>query len=207
MSSMCQKHNNNKVGLDNDKIIHINMHTDKYFISQIKSNGVILSPNNWLKRVGAFVKNGQLVLPHECILIPLSAASRAIETFNSSTEYTQKLELSLLISLSTRIAETAFYNKFAKWFGNESKIKMCGHCIRNSEVFNNGEIKKYRNLCNEKIIHAMENQSMVNSDDLIYAIKYYDEVLKLPLIDPIKIITKFEIKVCDKCLEKNGIKK
>ncbi len=181
------------------------MNSDKYFISQIKPDGTIISPNDWLKKVGAFVENRQLALPHECILIPLSAASRAVEIFNTSTEYTQKLESALLIALSVRVAETAFYNKFAKWFEVQSQTKMCDHCIRNSKVFNNDEVKKYRKLCNEKIIHVMENQSMINPNDLIYAINYYDEVLKLPLIDPIKITSEFKITVCDKCLVKNGI--
>lgn len=53
----------------------------------------------------------------------------------------------------------------------------------------------------------MENEIMINPEHLIYAIKYYDEVLKLPLFNEIVITSKFEITCCDKCSEKNGILK
>lgn len=132
----------------------------------------------------------------------MTTASKSVEKYSITKDYNEKIELSLLISLTVRIAETAFYNNFTKIFIKEW-IKTCHHCIRNSDNFNNKEVLKYRRLCNEKIIHHMENNIMINTSDLDLSIKYYESVLKLPLLETIIIDKLFSIQVCDKCKNLN----
>jgi len=175
---------------------------NSYYLFQIKWNKII-SPNDWIEKVWWKIENiWNSNFPQTSILIPMTTASKAVEKYSITKDYNEKIELSLLISLTVRIAETAFYNNFAKIFINQW-VKVCHHCIRNSDNFNNKEVLKYRRLCNEKIIHHMENNIMINPSDLDLSIKYYEEVLKLPLLEEITITQKFEVQVCDKCNKLN----
>lgn len=177
---------------------------NSYYLFQIKWNKII-SPNNWIEKVWWKIENiWNSNLPQTSILIPMTTASKAVKKYNFSKNYEEKLELSLLISLMVRIAETSFYNNFTKIFINQW-VKVCHHCIRWSDNFNNKEVLKYRKLSNEKIIHHMENNIMINPIDLDLSIKYYEAVLKLPLLEEITITQKFEVKVCDKCNKLNKI--
>ncbi len=175
---------------------------NSYYLFQIKWNKII-SPNNWIEKVWWKIENiWNSTLPQTSILIPMTTASKAVEKYNITKDYNEKIELSLLISLTVRIAETAFYNNFTKIFINQW-VKVCHNCIRNSDNFNNKEVLKYRRLCNEKIIHHMENNIMINPIDLDLSIKYYEAVLKLPLLETIIIDKPFNIQVCDKCKKLN----
>lgn len=173
-----------------------------YYLFQIKWNKII-SPNNWIEKAWWKIEDlWDSNLPQASILIPMSTASKAVEKYNSTKDYNEKIELSLLIALTIRIAETSFYNNFTKVFTTQW-VKVCHHCIRKSDNFNNKEVLKYRQLCNEKIIHHMENNIMIDPIDLDLSIKYYDAVLRLPLLEIITIDKAFSVQVCDNCKKLN----
>lgn len=175
---------------------------NSYYLFQIKWNKII-SPNNWVEKIWWKINaDGTPILPQISILIPMTTASKSVVKYKNTKDYIEKIELSLLISLTVRIAETSFYNNFTKIFINKW-AKVCHHCIRKSKNFNNEEVLNYRQLCNEKIIHHMENDIIINPDDLDLSIKYYESVLKLPLLEVITIDKAFSIQVCDKCKKFN----
>ncbi len=180
---------------------------NSYYIYHVNKDGSISSPNNWFNKVWARNINGKIFMPLDFMLVPLSAASRAIEKFNNTKDYTEKLELSLLISLTVRVADTAYFNHIANKIFKDVDFSICANCIRESNNFNCHEILRLRWICNNSIIHSLENEILIDPKVLNYSIEYYNEVLKLPLIDPIEITSQFNVKICKNCMKTKKNKK
>ena len=178
------------------------MNNWKALISKVEANWTITSPNNWLVKAWAYIEHNKLILPHDCLIVLMTTASRAVEDFEKFDDYQIRLEKALIISLTVRMAEKAFFHNVAKLFNDKSAIKICTNCLMNN-LYDNS-LKKYRRICNEKIIHKMETEIMVNPKDLNFSILYYNEIFTLPLMDPITWEKK-TISLCKKCLKNNNM--
>jgi predicted peroxiredoxin len=167
-------------------------------------NWIIKSPNNWIVRAGAYVSDGKIVMPHKFLLIPLALASEAVEIFNKENSWKKRLESVQAIAINVRNAETAFFRKVSEIINeinkNGSKIEICEKCIRDNLFDTN--LKEIRRAVNSKIIHKMESGEAILMEDFHFAIDYYNEIFKLPLINPIHWEAK-TFKPCKDCLEKN----
>jgi len=135
----------------------------------------------------------------------MTFASEAIEEFQKANNYKEKVKTIQLIAINVRNTEAAFYRKFAQILieanKNKSGIQVCEYCIRN--YFFNPDLKKMRDDVNDKIIHKMDSGKPIEPRDFHFAIDYYNEVLKLPLMDPIHIEEKDNVPFCKSCLKKN----
>ncbi len=162
------------------------------------------SANNWLERAGACIRNNKPIMPHLFLTVPMNAASEAVEIYNNDDSYNSRLKAVQTIALNVRTAETAFFKRIAKILKEVNKqlgIEICHYCIRNHMFGTN--FKELRKLANSKIIHRMEEEAMISVEDFQIAIDYYNEMFKLPLVDPITWKETKGIPMCKNCLKKN----
>ncbi len=163
----------------------------------------IISPNNWLKKAGAYIdSNDKLVFPHKFIAVPMTLASEAIVEFRKNKDLASKIKNGLLVVVMVRIADTAFYKKIAEIINQQSPStpNLCHNCLR-GQLWDT-KMKTYRQVANRKIIHKMEGGIPINNMDLEIVEKYYNEIFKLPLIDPISFKNKKGLKLCERCKKK-----
>lgn len=161
------------------------------------------SPNNWIERAGGYISNeGKVYMPHKIILSPMDKASRAIEDYNENTHYQYRSTAVQQISINVRSVETALYRLMANILKVEQGIDVCEHCLRNSSFFGT-KIKALRRKNNSRIIHRYDSGNMISPEDFQFAINYYEEIFKLPLMSPIKWDEK-KIRYCDKCNERSS---
>ncbi|MFC5579468.1 hypothetical protein ACFPOA_15780 [Lysobacter niabensis] len=164
------------------------------------------SPNDWLQRAGARVEaDGRVVLPHDFLLAPMALASTAVVAYKAADNLAERTAQVLIIALQVRTAETAFFNVIAKLFNahNSDVPNICPSCIRRSGLFDD-RVHELRKVVNREIIHKMDSGvgvGMISPDALNAAIEYYEEMFRLPLVDPITWQTK-DISLCDKCAER-----
>jgi hypothetical protein len=166
----------------------------------------IISPNNWLKKAGARLEDEQLILPLKCLLVPMALASEAILDFNKSESLNDRIKYGLVVVSMVRIADTAYFRRVAKMLlemNKPAKISICEHCIRGQWWPN--EMKKYRKMVNETIIHKMEDGLPINNEDLKVVESYYNEMFKHPLTNPITWEGKNGLDLCPSCIKKNKI--
>jgi len=165
----------------------------------------IESPNDWLRKAGAHIINNRLILPHDFLLVPMGSASEALLEYRRSTTLSEKMRHAMAIALAVRNADTAFYNAVAKMLNkaNPNKPNICHNCIR-GQLFGT-RMKELRQEVNAKIIHKMENPRgivMISPDELPLVEKYYEEMFKLPLIDPVSWPERKKMELCQKCKKK-----
>lgn len=162
----------------------------------------IVSPNDWLTAAGATVENGQIRLPLDFLLVPMALASEAIVEFRKATALNDRIKHGLVVVTMVRIADTAYFTAVANMLyeGNNKKYRICEHCIRGSLWPT--KMKEYRKEANQLIIHKMEKGLPVNNGDLEVVEKYYEEMFKHPLMNPIKW-DKATVTMCSNCAKKN----
>jgi hypothetical protein len=155
----------------------------------------IISPNDWLKKAGARLEDGQLILPLKCLLVPMALASEAILDFNKSESLNDRIKYGLVVVSMVRIADTAYFRRVAKMLLEINKP---------AKIWTN-EMKKYRKMVNETIIHKMEDGLPINNEDLKVVESYYNEMFKHPLTNPITWEDKNGLDLCQSCIKKNKI--
>lgn len=171
----------------------------------MKNGWTIESPNNWLRKAGAYVVNKQLVLPHDFLLVPMATASKSILEYRKSRNLDDRIRHAMAIALAVRNADTAFYNAVADMINgqNPKRPNICEHCIR-GQLFRT-RMKELRKQVNESIIHQMDkNNIMINPKDLGIVEEYYEEMFKLPLMNPIHTQEIKGLRLCNKCKKKWG---
>ena len=171
----------------------------------MKDNWTIESPNNWLRKAGAHVVNNKLVLPHDFLLVPMTSASEALLEYRKSKTLNDRTRHAMTIAATVRSADTAFYNAIAGMLNkqNPNKPKICHNCIR-GQLFGT-RMKELRKQINNNIIHKMDDdQVMINPDDLDIVEEYYEEMFKLPMMDPITWSEMKNMKLCQRCRKKWG---
>ena len=164
----------------------------------------IISPNDWLKKAGARLEGEQLILPLKCLLVPMALASEAILDFDNSESLNDRIKYGLVVVSMVRIADTAYFRRVAKMLleiNRPSKISICEHCIR-GQLWSN-EMKIYRKMVNENIIHKMEDGLPINNEDLKVVELYYNEMFKHPLTNPITWKGNNGLDSCPSCIKKN----
>lgn len=166
---------------------------------------IIKSPNGWLQRAGAYVDDqSRMQLPHKFLIMPMALASEAVEKYNSSDSYAEKIQAVQAIAINTRSADTVFFKRIAGILTEankgSSRIKLCEHCVRGG-LFPT-DLKRLRHLVNDRIIHRMEKVSFIDQADFDLAVAYYDEMFKLPLMDPVDW-NESHVQLCDRCLNEN----
>ncbi|MHC1623289.1 MAG: thioredoxin domain-containing protein [Candidatus Methanospirareceae archaeon] len=169
----------------------------------MKDGWTIESPNNWLRKAGAHVVNSKLVLPHDFLLTPMNSASEALLEYRKSKALNDRTRHAMTIAVTVRNADTAFYNAVAGILNkqNPNKPNICHNCIR-GQLFGT-RMKELRKQINRNIIHKMDNdQIMLNPDDLYIVEEYYEEMFKLPLMDPITWPGTDNLKFCRSCRKK-----
>ena len=162
----------------------------------------LVSPNDWLKRAGAYIDGENVVLPHKFLLVPMTLASEAILEFRKHENIGSKIKFAIVVVTMVRIADTVFYNKLVKLLNeaNPSVPNLCQHCIRGQIC--DTKMKAYRQFANKNIIHKMENDEFINFEDLEVVENYYSELFKLPLMDPISFPERKNLKLCGNCKKK-----
>lgn len=141
----------------------------------------IETPNDWMRKAGARVEANALILPLKCIQVPMTIASEAVEKFEKDISYNSRIGNSIIIAHCLRIAEEAYFRFIANELNEKNKhsaISVCYKCIRN-QLYDMVCLKKYRDLCNQYIIHAMKSGDPIQSERFNHAIDYYNEFLKL----------------------------
>lgn len=158
----------------------------------------VSSPNDWLTKIGCKVTElGQLSLPKD-VALPMHFASEEVEAFNKEENFGKKYKQVQLIALNTRSADTAFFRQIVEQInGKIGKEVICHNCLRKAV---NPSLVIFRRETNEKILHKMDRGqlSTINPSDFQIALDYYDEVLKLPLLEPTKI-GNVKMEPCEKC--------
>ena len=171
----------------------------------MKNDWTIESPNNWLRKAGAYVVNKKLILPHDFLLVPMTSASEAIMAYHKSRNLNDRIRCAMTIAVAVRNADTAFYSAVADMLNrrNVDKPNICQHCIR-GQLFRT-RMKELRKQVNKNIIHQMDNDKiMINPDDLRIVEEYYEEMFKLPMMDPIDIPETKGMRLCQTCRKKWG---
>ena len=132
----------------------------------------------------------------------MTLASEAIIEFNKDENLSSRIKHGLVVVVMVRIADTAFYKKIAKIINQKSPSmpNICHNCIR-GQLWNTN-MKIYRQLANKQIIHKMESGIPLNNKDLEIVDKYYNEIFKLPLVDPITFNGKKNLQLCERCKKK-----
>jgi hypothetical protein len=164
----------------------------------------IQSPNNWLVKAGARMEGNQLILPLNCLLVPMGVASDAITDFRNSNNLKDRIKFGAVAAIMTRVADTAYFRNVAKMLmerNPENNVAFCEHCLR-GQLWDT-KIKEYRKLVNKDIIHKMEEDMMINPDDLKYVELYYEEMFKHPLTNPISW-GNVTMQSCNYCKKKNN---
>jgi len=171
----------------------------------MKNGWTIESPNNWLRKAGAYVVGKKLILPHDFLMVPMTTASEAIMAYRESRNLNDRMRHAMTIAVAVRNADTAFYSAVADMLNrrNADKPNICQYCIR-GQLFRT-RMKELREQVNKNIIHKMDRTKiMINPDDLKIVEDYYEEMFKLPLIDPIHIPETKSLQLCKKCRKKWG---
>ena len=164
----------------------------------------LVSSNDWLQKAGAYIEGERVVLPHKFLLVPMTLASEALIEYRQYENIASKIKYGLVVVVMIRIADTAFYKNLVKILNQASPNvpNICPNCIRGQIC--GTEMKSYRQAANKNIIHKMENNEIINFDDLEIVEKYYSEIFKLPLMDPISFPERKNLKLCDACRKKWG---
>ena len=164
----------------------------------------IVSANNWLIHAGAHLIDNKLIMPHQFLLVPMTLASEAIVEFKKHDDLGSKIKHGIIVVSMVRMADTAFYNVVADIINGHEKTKpnICANCLRGQLCGTN--MKKFRQLANRNIIHKMESGKceVVTFEDLEVVELYYEEIFKLPLIDPISFPEREGIELCGRCIKK-----
>ena len=162
----------------------------------------LVSANDWLQKAGAYFEGKRVVLPQKFLLIPMTLASEALVEYKQHENIGAKIKFGLLVVVMVRIADTVFYNNLVKLLNqaNPNFPNICQHCIR-GQIFGT-EMKSYRHAANKNIIHKMENNEIINFNDLEIVEKYYNEIFKLPLMDPVSVPEKKGLILCNSCKKK-----
>ena len=162
----------------------------------------LVSPNDWLQKAGAYIDGENVVLPHKFLFIPMTLASEAILEFRQQDNIGSKIKFALVVVTMVRVADTVFYNKLVKLLNeaNPSVPNLCQHCIRGQIC--GTQMKEYRQSANKNIIHKMENDEIISFKDLEIVENYYNELFKLPLMDPISFPERKNLKLCGTCKQK-----
>ena len=162
------------------------------------------SDNDWLRRAGIRWENGQLILPHAFLVLPMTIASKAVVSYNSDDSLANRIAQALIISVMVRSADTAFFTAIANQMNaaNPSQPNICHNCLR-GQLFQN-RLKELRALVNKKIIHKVEDGSGIGptSEHIPLAIEYYDEMFTLPLVPPTSWEERSGIQLCQRCAPK-----
>ena len=158
----------------------------------------ISSPNNWLNRIGCKVDpEGKLTLPSN-IVLPMTLASEAVEHFRDATSLAEQSKNIQLIAFNTRSADSAFFSgivdEFHKKRGGEL---ICQHCLRQGV---SPSLVQLRRTANKQIIHVMDQGGLrgIHPSFFQIALDYYEELLKLPLLDPNQLMS-VTIVPCKNC--------
>ena len=165
---------------------------------------VITSANDWLVKAGAHLVGDQVIMPHKFLLVPMTLASEAIVEFRKHEDIGSRIKHGLVVVSMVRMADTAFYKTVSNILNNQNKStpNICQHCIRGQLCGTN--MKNYRQIANKQIIHKMEsgNGEVVTKKDLDVVELYYEEMFKLPLIDPISFPERKGLSLCQNCKKK-----
>lgn len=163
------------------------------------SSDEIVSANNWLSKAGARLQGESIELPHHFVLVPLTIASEAIVDFRKHDDLSSKIKAGLVVATMVRVADTAFYNKISELINRQSpnRPNICGNCIR-GQVFGT-KMRQYRKEANRRVIHKMESGEVISLEDLQVVDSYYEEIFKLPLMDPVSIPETKDVQLCQKC--------
>ncbi len=165
---------------------------------------IITSANDWLVKAGAHLVGDKVILPHKFLLVPMTLASEAIVEFRKQKEIGSRIKHGLIVVSMVRMADTAFYKTVSNIINNQNKStpNICQHCIRGQLCGTN--MKKYRQIANKQIIHKMESGTvgMITKEDLEMVEPYYEEMFKLPLIDPISFPERKGLSLCQNCKKK-----
>ncbi|EGQ7854882.1 hypothetical protein M5225_004658 [Vibrio vulnificus] len=165
---------------------------------------MIVSPNNWMIKAGAHVvESNRLVLPLQCLLVPMGLASEAIVSYRNSDALNERIKHGLVVVTMVRVADTAYFTGVARMLyeHNKKKVKICEHCLR-GQLWPT-KIKEYRQKANKNIIHKMEQGLPINNTDLEVVELYYEEMFKHPLINPIHWPSS-TFERCQKCVGKGN---
>lgn len=135
--------------------------------------------------------------------MPMALASEAIVSFRESDSIADRIKHGLVVVIMVRTADTAYFIRVADLLKerNEREVFICQHCIRGSLW--NTDMKRLRQEANKKIIHKMERGLPINSDDLLVVEKYYEELFKHPLTNPISWPTVTGMQRCQYCRKKH----
>ena len=64
-------------------------------------------------------------------------------------------------------------------------------------------MKEYRQAANRNVIHKLESGEMVTEKEIPEVVPvYYEEIFRLPLMDPISFPDRKNVALCEKCKKK-----
>ena len=165
----------------------------------------IESPNDWLVKAGAKPVDDGVILPIQCLLVPMTLASEAIVSYRAANSLNEWIKHGLVVVTMVRIADTAYFIRVAKMILDRQEAanntSICQHCLR-GQLWPT-EIKKYRQQANKNIIHKMEEGLPINRTDLEVVELYYEEIFKHPLTNPISWDERPGLDMCQNCRKKN----
>lgn len=143
-----------------------------------------------------------IVMPHRFLLIPMALASESILEFRESRSIGDKIKAGLVVVTMIRIADTAFYKTVASALNsaNPNKPNLCHNCLRGQIC--QTSMKVLRGKANSNVIHKMEDDEGISFEDLEVVEGYYNEIFRLPLMDPIKFPEAKSLKLCQSCRKK-----
>jgi len=171
----------------------------------MRDGWTIESPNDWLRKAGAYVVDSRLILPHDFLVVPMTFASEALLEFRNSNTLSERTRHAMTVAVAVRIADTAFYSAVAEMLNrrNPNRPNICHNCIRGQLC--GTRMKELRQKANARIIHKMENArglGMISPDELPLVEEYYEEMFNLPLMDPVSWPGRKKMKLCQKCKKK-----
>ena len=187
-----------KDNLDNDEF------NEKYFIEgTVKTpSGIVVSssPNNWVAKKCKF-GDKKITFPPSKITSHVNQASMLVMELKSVELLHQKTAFAKSLAIECRQLDDALYNLYAEIImkKNNTPYVLCGNCIRGS--INKTEIKKYRRLCNSRLIHT-GNHTWITSSDINFALKYYDILLEHDFFG-FTLQSKLSFKSCNTCSKAN----
>lgn len=166
----------------------------------MKHHAGLHSANDWLTKAGARIQANRVILPHTYLLVPLTLASEGIVDFRAAKNLSERIKHAVVVALMVRIADSAFYNVLAKMLNaaNPHQQNLCGNCLRGQIC--GTKMRDLRREINTKIIHKMESAIVIEDSDLSAIERYYEEIFRLPLVDPVEFPER-KITLCQKCAQ------
>lgn len=161
------------------------MRYDTGMIDREPSVATLRSPNDWLAKAGASIEGGRARLPMRCILVPMDAASRAIEEFERATDLCSRMRAIQLVAVNVRAADEAYFSEYAgrvnDAIGPDRDDGVCAQCLRMAA---SPDLVTLLSSVSHRIIHGMERrrETIVHPDAFRLAVAYYEEFMKLPLM-------------------------